>query len=39
VTEGGPEPGLFFATLDLEEVDRARTLFPFLADRRTEVYG
>ena len=39
VTEAGPEPGLSFATLDLEEVGRARTLFPFLADRRPEVYG
>jgi omega-amidase len=39
VTEGGPEPGLFFATLDLNEVERARRLFPFLADRRPEVYG
>jgi omega-amidase len=39
VTEGGPEPGLSFATLDLQEVNRARNLFPFLADRRPEVYG
>jgi omega-amidase len=39
VTEGGPEPGLSFATLDLAEVDRARDLFPFLADRRPEIYG
>ncbi|MGC9333305.1 MAG: carbon-nitrogen family hydrolase [Anaerolineae bacterium] len=39
VTEGGPEPGLFFATLDLKEVERARHLLPFLADRRPEVYG
>jgi predicted amidohydrolase len=39
VTEGGPQPGLLFATLDLHEVDRVRNLFPFLADRRPEVYG
>jgi predicted amidohydrolase len=39
VTEGGREPALLFATLDLDEVDRARRLFPFLADRRPEVYG
>ena len=39
LAEGGDEPGLFVATLDLEEVDRARRLFPFLADRRPDVYG
>jgi predicted amidohydrolase len=37
--EGGAEPGLFLATLDLDEVARARRLFPFLQDRRPEVYG
>ncbi|MCL7452456.1 MAG: carbon-nitrogen family hydrolase [Anaerolineae bacterium] len=39
VTEGGAEPGLYFATLELGEVEGARRLFPFLADRRAEVYG
>jgi omega-amidase len=39
LVEGGSEPGLFFATLDLEEVARARRLFTFLDDRRPEVYG
>jgi len=37
--EGGPEPGLVVARLDLDEVARVRRLFPFLADRRPEVYG
>lgn len=36
--EGGAEPGLFFATVDLDEVTRCRQLFPFLDDRRPEVY-
>jgi len=36
--EGGTEPGLFLATLDLDEVARARRLLPFLQDRRPEVY-
>jgi omega-amidase len=36
--EGGADPGLFLATLDLDEVARSRRLFPFLADRRPEVY-
>jgi omega-amidase len=39
LVEGGAEPGLFLATLDLDEVGRARRLFPFLQDRRPEVYG
>jgi predicted amidohydrolase len=38
LVEGGREPGLFLATLDLEEVARARQLFPFLGDRRPEIY-
>jgi omega-amidase len=38
VVEGGAEPGLFLATLDLDEVSRSRRLFPFLDDRRPEVY-
>jgi predicted amidohydrolase len=39
VVEGGSEPDLLLARLDLDEVARARRLFPFLADRRPEVYG
>jgi predicted amidohydrolase len=39
VVEAGAEPGLFIAMLDLDEVARSRHLFPFLADRRPEVYG
>jgi predicted amidohydrolase len=39
LVEGGTEPGLFVATLDLDEVARTRRLFPFLRDRRPEVYG
>ena len=35
---GGVEPGLFVASLDLDEVARGRSTFPFLADRRPEVY-
>lgn len=35
---GGAEPGLFVASLDLDEVARGRSTFPFLADRRPEVY-
>jgi predicted amidohydrolase len=38
LVDGGAEPGLFVATLDLDEVTRARRLFPFLEDRRPEVY-
>ena len=33
------EPGLLVATLDMDEVDNARRLFPFLADRRSDLYG
>jgi predicted amidohydrolase len=39
LVEGDSKPGLFVATLDLGEVERARRLFPFLADRRPEVTG
>jgi omega-amidase len=38
LVEGGAEPGLFLATLDLDEVARSRRLFPFLQDRRPAVY-
>lgn len=39
LVEGGPSPALLTASLDLDEVGRARRLFPFLKDRRPEVYG
>jgi len=39
LVEGGGEPGLFLASLDLEEVARSRHIFPFLQDRRPEVYA
>ena len=39
LVEGGREPGLFIATLDMDEVARCRRLFPFLDDRRPEVYA
>jgi omega-amidase len=39
LVEGGPEPELLSASLDLDEVARARRHFPFLEDRRPEVYG
>lgn len=39
LVEGAAEPGLFMATLDLDEVQRSRTRFPWLADRRPEVYA
>jgi predicted amidohydrolase len=39
LVDGGTAPGLYLASLDLDEVDRSRDLFPFLADRRPEVYG
>ncbi len=39
VVEAGPEPELLSASLDLDEAARARRLFPFLEDRRPEVYG
>lgn len=39
LVEGGTEQGLFVATLDLDEVARCRQLFPFLDDRRPDVYA
>jgi omega-amidase len=39
LVEGGLEPGLFVATLDLDEVTTIRHRFPFLKDRQPEVYG
>lgn len=39
LVEGGPEPDLAIAKIELEEVTQSRHLFPFLADRRPEVYG
>ena len=39
LVEGDSEAGLFVATIELDEVARARSLFPFLADRRPEAYG
>ena len=39
LVEGGDEPGLLFAQLDLDEVARSRGRFDFLADRRPEVYA
>jgi omega-amidase len=39
VAEAGPEPELLFASLDLDEVARARRLFPFFGDRRPDVYA
>jgi predicted amidohydrolase len=39
LVEGGVEPGMLLATLDLEEVSRARERFPFLKDCRPEVYS
>ena len=39
LTEAGSESGLFVTTIETDEVARARRLFPFLADRRPEVYG
>jgi predicted amidohydrolase len=39
LVEGGSEPELLVVSLDLDEVARSRRLFPFLADRRPEVYG
>ncbi len=38
LVDGGAEPGLFIARLNLDEVARTRKLFPFLEDRRPEVY-
>jgi omega-amidase len=39
LVEGGEDPGLLVATLDLDEVARTRRRFPFLQDQRPEVYG
>jgi predicted amidohydrolase len=39
LVEGNAEPGLFIATIEMDEVTQARQTFPFLADRRPEVYG
>lgn len=39
LVEADAQAGLFLATLDLDEVARARRLFPFLSDRRPDVYG
>jgi predicted amidohydrolase len=36
--EGESEAGLFTATIEMDEVERARRLFPFLADRRPDLY-
>jgi omega-amidase len=38
LVEGDREPGLFVATLDLDEVTGVRRHLPFLDDRRPEVY-
>lgn len=39
LAEVGSEPGLCITTIEMDEVTRARRLFPFLADRRPEVYN
>lgn len=39
LAEGGAEPGIFHATLNLDEVARCRTVFPWLQDRRPDVCG
>jgi len=39
LAEGGSEPGLIVATLDMDQVARSRSLFDFLGDRRPEIYG
>lgn len=39
LVEAGLEPGLFLTTLDLAEVDRCRRAFPWLGDRRPDLYG
>ena len=39
LVEGSSEAGLSVTTIELDEVVRARRLFPFLADRRPQVYG
>jgi predicted amidohydrolase len=38
LADAGPEPGLLVTTVEMGEVERARSRFPFLADRRPEVY-
>jgi predicted amidohydrolase len=38
LVEGGAEPGLFTAALDLDEVARCRSAFPWLRDRRPDLY-
>lgn len=37
--EAGSEAGLLVTTVEINEVTRARRMFPFLADRRPEVYS
>ena len=39
LVEGGSQPNLLVTSIDLDEVARARRLFPFLTDRRPDVYG
>jgi omega-amidase len=39
LVEGGMEPGLLVTSLDLAKVARTRKLFPFLDDRRPDVYA
>jgi predicted amidohydrolase len=39
LVEGGSEPNLLVTPIDLDDVARARRLFPFLTDRRPDVYG
>lgn len=39
LAEGGSEPSLLVTSIDLDKVARARQRFPFLTDRRPEVYG
>jgi predicted amidohydrolase len=37
--EGGSESGLLVTKIEMDEVVRARRIFPFLGDRRPEVYS
>ena len=39
LVEGDSEPGLLLVRLDLTEVARSRRLFPWLEDRRPDLYG
>jgi predicted amidohydrolase len=39
LADAGSEPELLVTTVEMGEVARARRLFPFLADRRPEVYN